>query len=387
MQLVQDALELRSRISAQIICAESVSDFIAFNQLDKELQKAIDSAGLVEWRRWPEFVDTSQAFAPELLGIKYHLQKLNELYLDRQAAKIGYGSSHGIIKGPAAFKALQEILHQSNGSLPPIISAKNLHAKPPPIPSEIVAGILHQGSKMVIGGGSKSFKTWILLELAVSVAIGAPWLGFDTSLGKVLYLNFELPDFAVENRLGEIYQAMEIEAPENLDLWNLRGHAADANVILPLICTQAKALGLALIIIDPLYKLLGDRDENASRDMANLMNQIEALTVDTHSAIAFGAHFAKGDASLKEAIDRFSGSGVIGRDPDSIITFTPHKKENAFSVDMILRNFPQQDPFVIRRRHPLMVVDGTLNPSISKNRQEDKPSTNPMTFSTALKLP
>jgi hypothetical protein len=357
------AIELRSQISDQIICAESVSDFIAFHGLDRELQRAIDSTGTSHWREWPKYTDTSEAFAPELLGIKYNLQKLDELYLDRQAAKIGSQLHEGIITGEDAFQALQEILHQSNGdSLPAIDSAQQLHDDPLADPSEIVRGILHQGSKMVVGGGSKSFKTWILLELAVCVAIGSPWLGFDTSSGKVLYLNFELARFAIRRRLKELYEAMDIRVPQNLHLWNLRGYAADANVILPLICSQAKALGLALIIIDPLYKLLGDRDENASHDMAALMNQIERLTLDTQAAIAFGAHFAKGNASLKEAIDRFSGSGVIGRDPDSILTFTQHDKPNAFTLDMILRNFPPQDPFVVRRSHPLMLVDPKLDP-------------------------
>jgi hypothetical protein len=353
---------MRQKISSAIIFTDSVNDYIALHDLDRELQRAVDSSNTVSWRKWPQDADTSLVRSE--LHLAYCLEKLAELYLDRQAAKVGAELAQDIIKGPVALKALGEIFNQSNGhGLPPIVSAKNLHAKPPPIPSEIVEGILHQGGKMVIGGGSKSFKTWILLELAVAVATGAPWLGFDTSIGKVLYLNFELPEFAVENRLAEIYEAMEIDAPDNLELWNLRGHAADASLILPRICSEAKALDLGLIIMDPLYKLLGDRDENASRDMANLMNQIERLAVDTRSAIAFGAHFAKGNASLKEAIDRFSGSGVIGRDPDSIITFTQHKKPNAFCVDMILRNFPQQESFVVRRCHPLMAVDANLNPA------------------------
>jgi RecA-family ATPase len=163
-----------------------------------------------------------------------------------------------------------------------------------------------------------------------------------------LYCNFELPEFAIEQRVHEICKAMGIDVPKNLTLWNLRGHAADAATILPIISREAKRVGFMLIVLDPFYKLLGARDENASRDMADLMNQIERVAVDTGGAVAFGSRFAKGNASAKESMDRISGSGVFARDPDSILTTTRHEQDDAFSVEMTLRNHAPQEPFVIR---------------------------------------
>jgi AAA domain/DnaB-like helicase N terminal domain len=195
-------------------------------------------------------------------------------------------------------------------SLPPMISARDLCSKPPPTPPEIIEGILHQGSKMALGGGSKSFKTWTLLELSICVATGRDWLGFPTAKGGVLYVNFELPAFAIEKRIREICGAMFVDVPENLIVWNLRGHAASAATILPMISQKAKAAGFTLIILDPLYKLLGERDENTSRDMTNLMNHVERLAVDTGAAVAFGSHYSKGNQSGKESMDRIRGSGV-----------------------------------------------------------------------------
>ena len=62
-------------------------------------------------------------------------------------------------------------------------------------------------------------------------------------------------------------------------------------------------------------------------------------------------------------MDRISGSGVFARDPDSIITMTAHEQDDCFAVDMTLRNFPPQEPFVVRREHPLMIVDSRLDPA------------------------
>ena len=154
-----------------------------------------------------------------------------------------------------------------------------------------------------------------------------------------------------------------VEVPENLMLWNLRGHATDAAAILPIISREAKAGNFALIVIDPLYKLLGNRDENASRDMTDLMNSVERLTIETGAAVVFGSHYSKGNQASRESMDRISGSGVFARDPDSIITMTAHEQKDAFTVDMTLRNFPPQEPFVVRREHPLMVEDSRLDPA------------------------
>jgi hypothetical protein len=235
--------------------------------------------------------------------------------------------------------------------------------QPDDTPPELVAGVLHQGSKAQIGGGSKAFKTWTLLYLATCVAAGEPWFDFPTHKGMVLYLNFELPRFSIRKRINKICKAMEIDIPGNLKLLNLRGFGTDASVILPRVLQEVRRHGFVLIIIDPLYKILGDREENASKDMANLMLTIERLAVDANAAVAFGAHFSKGNQSLKEAIDRISGSGVLSRDPDTIITMTQHEEKNAYSVDMILRNFEPQEAFVVKWEPPLMVRAHELDPA------------------------
>ena len=58
-----------------------------------------------------------------------------------------------------------------------------------------------------------------------------------------------------------------------------------------------------------------------------MLNEIEALAVETGAAVAFGAHYSKGNQAGKEVIDRIGGSGVFARDPDSILNFTRHEEE------------------------------------------------------------
>ena len=98
-------------------------------------------------------------------------------------------------------------------------------------------------------------------------------------------------------------------------------------------------MGYVLIVLDPMYKLYGKGKENDASDMAQLMNSIEDVAVQTGAAVAFGAHHSKGNQSEKQAIDRISGSGVFARDPDALLDFARHEEDECFTVEFIVRNF------------------------------------------------
>jgi len=271
----------------------------------------------------------------------------------------------------------QQVQSPSNG-LPDLIDAAAFLAAPLDPPAELVAGILHRGSKLVFGGGSKSFKTWCLLDLAISVATGAEWLGRQTMQGRVLFVNFEIQPHAWQGRLRAVAEAKGVQLqPGQITLWNLRGHAADFKTLVPKIIERARREGFALIVLDPIYKLYGGTDENAAGDVAALLNSLERLATTTGAAIAFGAHFAKGNAAGKEAIDRISGSGVFARDPDSLLIFTRHETDDAFVVEPILRNFAPVAPFTVRWEFPLMRPAGDLDPAKLKQAGGRKPENVP----------
>jgi hypothetical protein len=60
--------------------------------------------------------------------------------------------------------------------LPEILYLRQLVEAAPAPPPQTIEGVLYQGCKMLLGGTSKSNKSWCLLDLAVSVASGgAVW--------------------------------------------------------------------------------------------------------------------------------------------------------------------------------------------------------------------
>ena len=124
-----------------------------------------------------------------------------------------------------------------------------------------------------------------------------------------------------------------------------------------------------LIILDPAYKVLGDRDENANGEIANLMNELETLARNSGAAIVIAHHFAKGDSTAKNAIDRMSGAGAWARDPDSIMVLTPHEEPDCYTVTSILRNLPHLPEFVVQWDYPVMKIASDLNPDALRRRQ------------------
>jgi hypothetical protein len=258
--------------------------------------------------------------------------------------------------------AVDSPAEEQSQTLPPIRSAEELLLNPPQKPPEVVEGLLHQGCKMVLGGASKSNKTWVLTDLAISVAAGVSWWEFPTVQGRVLYLNFELPEAFFAERIKLVTSAKNVDPSKALDVWNLRGYAADFEKLEPEI-TRKAGRKYTLICLDPTYKLLGGRDENRAGDIASLLNGFERLAVETNAAIAFGAHFSKGNQAAKESIDRIGGSGVFARDPDTILTMTRHEQDGAFIVEPILRNHAPIKPFVIDWAFPLMKRADDLDPA------------------------
>jgi hypothetical protein len=221
---------------------------------------------------------------------------------------------------------------------------------------------VHAGSKLIVGGTSKGRKTMALIDLAVSVSTGASWWGFREK-GPVCYINFEIQEAFFWHRVQEVCKAKNVTLEKDMFLaWNLRGHGEGIENLTDDLLAVLRHKDFVLIVIDPIYKALGKRDENKAGDVASMLNELEKIAVRTKATVAFGAHYSKGNQSSKESIDRIGGSGVFARDPDSILTMTAHEEEECFTVETTLRNFAPMEPFVMKWEWPLFGRADDLDP-------------------------
>ena len=218
----------------------------------------------------------------------------------------------------------------------------------------LIEGMLHQGSKLTLNGGSKSYKTWTLIEMALCVATGKPWRGRETVQGKVLFVNFELQRRFFQKRVREIMEALGITTDQirgKFFVQNMRGKKfGKATNLIEYLKGYARDKNFALITHDPLYKMYDSGfDENSTSSMGDLMVMFDDLANYTGAAVAFDHHFSKGNQAGKDMRDRSSGSGVNARDPDTIVTMTPHKDKDAYVVECTARNFAPIDEFIDHR--------------------------------------
>jgi hypothetical protein len=262
-------------------------------------------------------------------------------------------------------------------TLPPFEFFDDILANMPEEPPLLVGGndpadfrknaLIHKGDKVMLGAESKAGKTWWMLQQALCISAGIPFLGHKTVQGVVLYCNFELRPWAFARRVKTISQALGLvdgtgraKVPPLFIGWNLRGKCYDIERL----CAVAEerlrkipGMKLAGIVIDPLYKSYGGKEENSATDMAAVLESMEKFAENFHAAIFISSHFAKGDSAGKNQIDRISGSGVIARDPDSIMTLSKIKDEkNLYTFEATLRNMACPEPRVVEFEFPLWKV-------------------------------
>lgn len=247
--------------------------------------------------------------------------------------------------------------------LPPIRSVRSLvDADNLTEPAMLVHGLLHQGTKGILAGASKTGKTWMLMDLAISVASGTRFLSWPTTVGRVLFVNMEIQEAFLRSRFQAMFAARSIPPVDGLDVLTLRGEEMGAGELLRALEARLRGGRYALVIIDPIYKLMVGRSEVGSTGVGILCAQIERLVVSTGAAVVYAHHFPKGVHASKRPLDRLSGSGVFGRDADTILTLTEHQVDDCYTVEATVRNLPSPPPVVMEWDFPRIVLRSDLEP-------------------------
>lgn len=194
--------------------------------------------------------------------------------------------------------------------------------------------ILRQGQKMIVVGDSKMGKSYTLIDLSEAICVGGEWLGMQCAKGKVFYVNLEIDPDEFRWRQHKVWdERPEAREPEsiadvgrNFVRWNLRGRATVLDELAPRLVRRVLSYGppgtFQAIIIDPIYKVNGG-DDNDARAVAKFTNTLDLIIRACGCAVVYAHHHPKGATGNRKTIDRMSGSGVYGRDADTVLDFSP----------------------------------------------------------------
>jgi predicted transcriptional regulator len=249
-----------------------------------------------------------------------------------------------------------------------ILARKNVRDLPITPPLQLIQGLLYQGGKISFSAPPKLFKTWNLLHLFFCLANGLEYLGFKTVRVPIVLFDLELIEYDIRFRLEEIARFYNLPGDwsANLHIIPLRGQPVDfGNAITQeIVIETVKGAAAGAFGIDPLYKALTGYDENSNSDIAQVLKPFEQLTRECRAAFAYNQHFSKGNQSAKDPLDRIAGAGAFSRDPDALLTFTKHREDHCFTVDVIQWSFPPIPAFVVRWQYPVLIRDTTgLDPA------------------------
>lgn len=179
-----------------------------------------------------------------------------------------------------------------------------------PDPTWLINGWIIDDGVSVWYGPPKTYKTFNVLDMAMSVACGVDWRGNSTVQTPVLYLLGEgMGTFKFRVHVWLQKRSQEREAkfwtiPVGVPLSTPEGltnalAAIDSLPVMP-----------GLIVIDTLNRHFGPGDENSSQDMTRFVQAIDAIRAHTRAHIAIVHHSgkdaekgARGSSALLGAVD------------------------------------------------------------------------------------
>ena len=329
----------------------------------------VDAADYEEYRKRVEFLYDFL----EKQGVAIDKQNRNPSRLSRMPGLTRNGNRQYLVAtniGRKSWTDWMDFVEGVTDELPPMESLAEYKDNPPELPEELIQGILRRGHKMLISGSSKAGKSFLLMELCVSLAEGKLWLGFSCRQGKVLYVNLEIDPASCINRFLKIYEALNIPMKnmDNIVIWNLRGHAVPLDQLVPKLIRRVRDQHFEAIVIDPIYKVITG-DENSASDMGQFCNQFDKICNETGCSIVYCHHHSKGAQGAKKAMDRASGSGVFARDPDAqldmiqlelsedVKNFVRDGHATAWRLESSLREFENIEPVNFWFDYPVHRID------------------------------
>ncbi len=330
----------------------------------------VDAPNAAEYRKRVEYLYDFL----EKNGLKVDKANRNPSRLSRMPGVTRNGVMQTLVDTNIGRKSWNEWMDFTEGVLDELPDSMNLEDalnNKPKVPDELIKGIVRVGHKMLISGSSKAGKSFLLMELAVSLSEGIEWLGFKCKKSRVLYINLEIDNASFIDRFDEIYKAFKIKPKHkrDIEIWTLRGKAMPLDKLVPKIVRKVEGQGYDAIIIDPIYKVITG-DENNASDMGAFSNQFDRICNETGATAIYCHHHSKGAQGFKRAMDRASGSGVFARDPDAQLDmieleledefkqqYLDNPRATAWRLESSLREFANIKPVNFWFDYPIHYVD------------------------------
>lgn len=199
----------------------------------------------------------------------------------------------------------------------------------------LIDGVLDRRAYHVLCGRGATYKSFVALDFALSIATGTAWNGRTVHRGRVLYIAGEGAE-GLHDRTSAWEEDRGVTVPD--DFFHVRDRALNMHTPGPAfneLLEHVREGGYSLVIIDTLRRVSGTADENGSH-MGAVVDNIAAVqraTPDT--AVLVIAHTTKKDDVLRG----FSG---LADDAD-VIWWTKLQKGGVRLENEKMKNGPKSN--------------------------------------------
>lgn len=206
--------------------------------------------------------------------------------------------------------------------------------------SYVVKNLIPVSGRLVLAGRPKQGrKSWQLMHLALCVASGRPLFGLPefkiAKPGPVLYLTGEEPFALVHLRMHALLAAWTSSSTHNpISAASLPIYVNPHGQSPPRLDNPSDVASLrawvdchrpSLLVLEP-WRRLHSADENASSEIAPILNALTTICQETSTAIALGHHVSKGSGT---SFDALRGSSDLQSWYDTGILVCPRKRDKS----------------------------------------------------------
>lgn len=210
-------------------------------------------------------------------------------------------------------------------------------------PTAYCKGLIYPRGILGIFGQPKSYKTFLVINMALALATGKTFLNFEISAPvKTLILQAELSDGRLQERMSKMTPYYGI--PEGkLYIRTIRGAFLNDTKGLAEVSAIIRAIKPEVIIIDPLIEFFTG-DENKAQDMNSLFTNLEKLLTDNRSIILVH-HLRKPNNNGGDSFSQIRGSSVVYGKLDAGIHISPFV-DGQVVLDFTCRNISKPEKFI-----------------------------------------
>lgn len=227
-------------------------------------------------------------------------------------------------------------------------SLKELMNDYPKMREPLIDGVLREGEIMNLVSPPKVGMTMLSLQLALAVASGTSWLGFETVKKKVLYVDGELHCEVLIEKLRQLGSAANIPHAvlQGVEFQVLRAYPSEHNF--SDLMSELRTKGYGLVVINPFGALVPGYEDFDNERTARLYGEMNAAA-DQHRTCLALTHRTRKNVVMEASQ---GSSAAVSRLVDAHVVLKPSVDSNFYAVQASVRSFAPVSDFLVKFEYP-----------------------------------